>query len=203
MPSVGMRAFPGRQGLPEVAIGRRFGQFQMPATGVSLRAQKRSSRLAEIVVWRYKTHNETNPFGVRPVRTGSMDDRVMMQGHLAGSQDDIDGIRIIHFDLDLLTPSKKVIRPARFAMGQCSLQVGAWHDAEATVLTGAVKQRDPGRCRWRQMQIRVERILMPGYERRVLRILAKDQRAGNEQIRSEDFFHCVQDGRFCRQTVSP
>src|SRR5580693_502529 len=53
------------------------------------------------------------------------------------------------------------------------------------------------------MQIRIEVILVPSHETRIMRILAKDQATGNQQIRSQDFFHRVKNRRLSCQAVGP
>ena len=114
--SIGIGAFPSRQGLPGVAIRRLHGQFQVLAVEISLRTQKWSSLWTEIVLRRHKAHNEADPFGVGPIRPRSMNNRIMVERHFAGFQDDIRCAGFIDLDLNLFASLQKVVRAARFLM---------------------------------------------------------------------------------------
>ena len=117
-PSVGIGAYPSRQGLPDVSIGGGLGYFQVPtAGGCTFCMQKWSSLWTEIVLWRHVTYDESESLDIGSVRTRAVDDRMMMQRHIAGSQDKIDRIGLIDLDLDLFASLQKVVRAVRFLMG--------------------------------------------------------------------------------------
>ena len=116
--SVGIGAFPSRQGFPNVAIAGTLGYFQVSAaSGCSFCTQKRGSLWTEIVLGRHITYDESESLDIGSVRPRPVDDRMMMERHVAGSQDKIDRVGFVDLDLDLFTSLQKVVRSARFLMG--------------------------------------------------------------------------------------
>ncbi len=78
------------------------------------------------------------------VRVSAMHDEHVVQGHLAGREDNVDGLPLVDRGGDLLSARKQVFLGEGVAMRDLG-PVGSRNHAHAATLRRARRQRDPGR----------------------------------------------------------
>ena len=81
--------------------------------------------------------------------------------------------------------------------------VAARQDAHATAFFRCRRQRQPHGDKIVRIQSPITQVLVPGYERAALRFLHPKQCVPAENIRADEIFHRVQNGRSSHQLVDP
>src|SRR5262245_26952133 len=131
-----------------------------------------------------------------------MDDQHVMQRELTRVKHNVDRLRLIYLGCDLLAAGQKVVLPECVDM----LELGAMrarNHAHAAVRPIARREGDPSGDNLRLAQTPVSRILMPGYESGVSRLLDEKAGAPAQDVRTQDFGNRIENLRMADEIVQP
>ena len=120
------------------------------------------------------TDDEPNPVQIGVIGIRGMGEIAVVQWHFSRLKNDIDGFRFIDI-IDRLALAKKIVVFWLFPMREDASLVGTRNDPKAAVLRNARRQRDPGGRQSGRPKSRIETVLMPGYETRVVRRLVENK----------------------------
>jgi hypothetical protein len=127
----------------------------------------------------------------------------VVERHLAGAQDDVHGVLLVHRHLDLLAAAQPVVRRVGVPVRQDRPPVRARDHPHASVVAGAVRQGDPRGRDPSGVQPPVRAVLVPGDVARIPRVLGEDRDGPHEDVGPQQAFDGVEDGRVGREIVRP
>ena len=151
----------------------------------------------------HEAGGEADPRAVRRVRVRAVDDVDVMERHLAGPQDDVDGILLVDLHLDLLSPAQAVVRGVCVPVREDRPPVRARHHSHAAVVESAVGQGDPCGHDPGRVQAPVGAVLVPRDEPRIARVLGEDGHGPHEDVRPQQVLDGIEDPRVGGEIVSP
>ena len=132
----------------------------------------------------------------------AVDQADVMQGDLAGPEHDIDRLRLVDLDLDLLATAQEIALVERILVVDL-LAMGARHDLHAAGLDGARREGDPGGDDLGLRQAPVGRVLMPAHEARIVRAFGEEATAPGEDVGADDVLDGVEHLGMTDESLEP
>lgn len=129
-----------------------------------------------------EAHDEPGAAGFRAVGPGGVEDVAVVERHLAGPQDQVHRLRLVHLDGHLVSIPQQMVLVAGDDVGEDGVAVGAGHHPHAAVLRRAVPERDPGRGVGRVVEARGRAVLVPGDDGRIAGGLGEHHRGLHQQL---------------------
>src|SRR5919199_857475 len=145
---------------------------------------------------------EPDPPVVRTVRRGAVEQQDVVQRSLSGLQLGEHGLVLVHLDGDLLAAGQQIVLVEGVAVRDLDL-VRAGHELHATVHGVSRREGQPHGRHVRRAQPPIGRVLVPGDEARVVRLLDEEAAAPAQDVGTEHVFHGVQNARMADQLVEP
>ena len=138
---------------------------------------------------------------VARVRTRRVKHAPMMQRHLARRQAYRHRLVLLDLHLELLPAGQQIVLLESVVVHDRSAAVRSRHEAHAPVRLVRLRERDPGAHFVGAVQTPVVEILVPGHVGSTARRLDEAGASPEQDIRTQDALHAVQDGRGAAQLV--
>ena len=126
------------------------------------------------------------------VGAGTVNQADVVQRGLAGLQHDIDRCLLVDLVLDDLAARQQVVLAEGLAVGNLVELVGAGRKPHGAGFDGAGRKRDPGGDHVGGAEAPVGRVLVPGNECRVVRVLGEEERRPAEDVGAEQVLDGVE-----------